>query len=129
MEPRTRRNTLVTAGLAVATLYLIPYGRLALLPAIYLNTHLHELAHAFAALITGGTPVRIIVESSGAGQCLTRGGVPLVISSAGYVGASLLGVAMILVGRSEAGARVVLGGAAGLLTAGMILYVRGDLIG
>ncbi|RYG86068.1 hypothetical protein EON77_04455, partial [bacterium] len=30
---------------------------------------------------------------------------------------------------SEAGARVVLGGAAGLLTAGMILYVRGDLIG
>lgn len=129
MEPKARRNTLALAGLAVAVLYLAPYGRLVLLPAIYLNTHIHELAHALAAIGTGGNAARIIVSGDGSGYCLTLGGIRPIISSAGYLGASLLGAGMVLLARSESGARTVLGGIATILTLSMLLLVRGDLIG
>lgn len=129
MEPKARRNTLALAGLAVAVLYLVPYGRLVLLPAIYLNTHLHELAHALAAIATGGDARRILVAGDGSGLCYTVGGIPPIIASAGYLGASVLGTAMVLLARTETGARTVLGGLSVVLTISMLLLVRGDFVG
>lgn len=129
MQPKVRRNTLALAGLAVAILYLVPYGRLLLLPAIYLNTHLHELAHALSAIVTGGTALRIVVAGDGSGYCVTGGGVGPVIASAGYIGASLLGTAIVLVARSETAARTVLYALSVTLAASMLLLVRGDSVG
>lgn len=127
--PKARRNTLAFAALVVAILYLAPYGRLVLLPAIYLNTHLHELAHALAGIATGGTPIRIVVAGDGSGFCVTAGGLRPVVSSAGYLGASILGAGMVLLARSEAGARTVLGGLAAILALSMVLLVREDAVG
>ena len=129
LRPKARRNTLFLAGTVVAALYLVPYGRLVLLPTIYLNTHLHELCHAIAALATGGRPGEILVRADGSGQCTTLGGASIVIASAGYLGASLLGAAVVLLARTESGARLALHGMAAALAGSMVLLVRGDAIG
>ena len=52
---------------------------------------LHELGHALAALLTGGQVVSIQIFPDEGGLTTTRGGWPLVILSAGYVGSLLLG--------------------------------------
>ena len=127
--PKARRNTLLLAGAAVGALYLLPFGRLVLLPAIYLNTHLHELCHALAAIGTGGRPGQILVFGDGSGQCATLGGIAPVIASAGYLGAAILGATIVLVARTVAGARLVPRGLAITLAVSLVLLVRGDLIG
>lgn len=127
--PHRRRNTLGLAALVVAILVFLPYGHLLLLPAIYLNTHLHELSHALAAIATGGTPGQILVRADGSGVCFTRGGSNLVIASAGYLGASLLGGVGVLVARTESGARLALRALSVALAISMLLLVRGDAVG
>jgi peptidase M50B-like protein len=58
---------------------------------------LHEVSHGIAALATGGRIVSIAVYPEEGGATLTLGGAPFVITSAGYVGSLLFGVAILLV--------------------------------
>ncbi len=128
-RPERRRNTLVLAALTLTALYLLPYGRLVLLPVVYLDTHLHELSHALAAWLTGGSVARIVVASDGSGYTLTSGGITPVVASAGYLGASALGAGMILLARHEGGARAVLAGLGVAVGLSLALLVRGDVVG
>jgi len=131
MADRLRRDQslLLFASGAAFLLWMVPIGRLVLLPLVYLNTHIHELCHALAAIATGGSVKEILVYQDGSGLTPVFGGWLPVVASAGYVGSSLVGAAMIFFSRSERGARATLIVLAVSLSLSMILYVRGDWVG
>ena len=55
----------------------------------------HEMCHAVAALVTGGEVLEMRTAWAEHGYTLSRGGWPLIIVSAGYVGSALLGAGLI----------------------------------
>ena len=61
---------------------------------------LHELSHGLAAVATGGEIVSIEVSERIGGVCKYRGGNPLVVASAGYLG-SLFWGGLILVAAAR----------------------------
>jgi membrane-associated HD superfamily phosphohydrolase len=70
---------------------------------------LHELAHALAALLTGGQVASIQIFPDEGGLTTTYGGWPFVIGSAGYLGSMLLGGALLyLSNRREWAQRLML---------------------
>jgi hypothetical protein len=125
----SHRHLLVGAGIVAAVAWLVPPFDLAVYPLVLLNTHVHELMHALAGVITGGEVHGISISSSGGGVTRTAGGWMPVIASAGYVGATLAGAALISAGGTERGARLGLSGLAIGLGVGMALWVRGDVVG
>ncbi len=120
---------LLLSAIAAAAFWAIPTLRIALQPLYYLNTHIHELAHAIAGLLTGGFPNRILVNADGSGITQVRGGHPVVIASAGYVGTAVVGSIMIAFSTTPERAALNLRIMGGSLLLALILLVRGDLAG
>lgn len=121
---------LLLAACAVAVLaWFVPQARPALYPLVLLNTHLHELAHAVAALVTGGFPQHILVYANGSGVTPIMGGNIIVVASAGYVGTAVLG-GLLIVGSARAeGARRSMSLLGVLLLLTVFALVRGDGVG
>lgn len=80
----------------------------------------HEGAHAAAAWATGGQVDEIVLDLSEAGHTLYRGGVPLVVLNAGYLGSLGIGLALVAVSRGPARAACA---ALGVLLGGMALWM------
>ncbi|RYG34231.1 M50 family peptidase [bacterium] len=127
-KPRHDVYGVAAAAIVVVAANLVPGLRLALLPLTYLNTHIHELAHALAAWGTGGHPHQILVHQDGSGVTPVSGGFITVTASAGYLGATLVGAALMLAARQAKTARIALYGLIGALVVEAIL-LRGDLVG
>lgn len=77
----------------------------------------HELGHATAAWLTGGEVLEIGLSPQEGGYTVTRGGNPLVILNAGYLGSMLTGMAFLLFSRDTMTSRGVALFLAGLLIA------------
>lgn len=77
------------AGIALVLLFL--WNTLLVYPLRVLVVFFHELAHAAAALATGGSVHLIHVNAFEGGLTITRGGNSLVMLSAGYIGSLLIG--------------------------------------
>ncbi len=107
----------------------IPILKWGLLPFDLLNTHLHEMFHAFAALATGGQVDHIEVYKSAEGVTLTRGGISSIILMAGYLGASLFGAIMVIGSRNEKYSKFWLRFLAVLVLVSSTIWVRGDALG
>ena len=58
----------------------------------------HEICHATAALLTGGTVLEMRTNPDESGHTLTQGGFFPIISAAGYVGSALIGALLIYTG-------------------------------
>jgi hypothetical protein len=56
----------------------------------------HELGHGLAAVLTGGSMLRIEISPELGGVCYTRGGSSLLILTAGYLGSMVFGCLLIL---------------------------------
>lgn len=93
-------------------------------PLKILIVFLHELSHALAAWLTGGSVEQISLSPQQGGFAITRGGNLFAILTAGYLGSLVMGAALLLVAlRSEADRAVTaLLGAVMLLVT--LLYVR-----
>lgn len=61
------------------------------LPFNWLESYFHELSHGLAAVITGGSIVKIELFPNGAGLCTTLGGSRFFTAFMGYTGAALWG--------------------------------------
>lgn len=61
------------------------------IPFKWLESYFHEISHGLAALLTGGSIIKIQLFPNGAGLCTTRGGSTFLISFMGYGGAILWG--------------------------------------
>ena len=64
------------------------------LPLKILTVFLHEMAHALAVLLTGGSIESLTFNPQEGGQVISRGGNRFISLSAGYCGSLLIGVAI-----------------------------------
>lgn len=129
MKRNPATNAFLFAVAASIILPFIPVVRGILLPFDYLNTHLHEMFHALAAVLTGGSVDKIIVFRNSEGVTTTLGGFVPLIYSAGYIGASLFGAFMVRSSINEKSARKwcqILGVVVLLVN---VAWVRGDIVG
>ncbi len=104
------RTLLISVGLAVA-LSFVPYANLLLYPFRLFVTFIHEGGHAVAALATGNSVQSLSIATDGSGEVMaTHDGFlsGLFISSAGYLGATLYGAALLVLIRHKIAARAIL---------------------
>jgi hypothetical protein len=119
-------RTLLIAAAVTIVLSLIPYAGFITYPIRLLVTFIHEGSHALMAILTGGAVQAISVSPDGSGLTTSRlpmGLSPLLVASAGYLGASLFGAALIgLLRRGASGNRLLLvtAIAVGLVTLGVL---------
>jgi hypothetical protein len=92
----SRSVLIVVAAILVALVGSLPFGSLALYPFALLVTLIHETSHALAGVTSGGSVVALRLNSDLSGVTNIAGGVQAVIAPAGYLGATLAGVAMLL---------------------------------
>jgi hypothetical protein len=87
---------LVVATILAAVVGALPFGSTALYPFALFVTLLHETGHAVATIATGGTVSSLQISSNLSGLTYTRGGLMALIAPAGYLGATLAGVGLLL---------------------------------
>lgn len=123
MQPlRPHQSALLGAAALSALFWALPGLQWVIVPLSYLNTQIHELCHALAAVATGGVPHEIIVFPDGSGVTPTSGGFMPLVAAAGYVGAAVVGMAMLMIGRTEPSARMVLRVLAVVMGLGLVLW-------
>ena len=126
IKPGTRRQTKLLLGIAAyyAALWLLWWTPV-VFPLRLFVVLLHEISHALAAVITGGTIERILLHANEGGATYTRGGNAFLIMSAGYLGSLLWGLVLIeLAGTRAQVARTALTVLAGALLIVSGLFVR-----
>lgn len=126
---RPHQTALLLAGIVSLLGFFLAPVRMLMLPLGLLNTHLHELSHALAALATGGTPEYILVNADTSGVTPVAGGFLPVVASAGYLGAAAAGAGIVYAMRTEKGAQWALRITSLALALSMVLFVRGDIVG
>lgn len=129
MKLRADQSSLLGATALALALQWVPILRPLSLPFIYLNTHLHELMHAIATVLTGGMAGRIEVYADGSGVTLSAGGFMPIIASAGYMGSMLAGTGLLMASRTPEAARKAIGALVAVMAVGSLLWLRGDLVG
>ncbi|MBC8142172.1 MAG: M50 family metallopeptidase [Armatimonadetes bacterium] len=86
---------LIIAALITVGLYFVPYLSFLTYPIRLLVTFIHEGSHALAAILTGGHVASLVIRPDGSGVTWSSGGIGIVTSSAGYLGATLFGALLI----------------------------------
>lgn len=94
------------------------------LPLKLMVVFLHELAHALAGILTGGSVVEISLSPQQGGHVLIRGGNRFLTLSAGYLGSLALGMALFLIALRTEADRLVLGLFGGFMLLMTALYIR-----
>jgi hypothetical protein len=93
-------------------LSLTPWGQLLLYPFRLFTTWVHECGHACATLLLGGSVISIQIEPDASG--ITRSLVPAgritqgVVTSSGYLGASVVGCLLMAAGRRDGWTHTIL---------------------
>jgi hypothetical protein len=106
---------IVTLGfvfIAAMILPMIPLLNIVIGPLTSVATLVHEMGHALACLLTGGTVSGMTIVSDGAGHgglTFCRGGIPFIYSQTGYLGTTLAGCALIALARVPRASKIALG--------------------
>ena len=85
---------------------------------------LHEFSHGIAAILTGGSIVRIEIDYRIGGLCYTQGGSTFFVASAGYLGSIVWGGIILMIAvrtRRDKLLGMVIGGLLALLA---LVYIR-----
>jgi hypothetical protein len=130
VQAAERQRVLVVALLASLLLWNLPLGGFVLYPFKLLSTWFHELCHGLVMLMTGAgfSHLEIYRDTSGiafAGAQVGPAGNAL-IASAGYLGASLAGATLLVLGQGARAARRILIGLAVVLALSAVLWVEND---
>lgn len=118
------QKSLLIVSSALFLAYFVPILRWPMLPLQYLYTHLHEIGHALAAVATGGEGVRIFVHADGSGVTTSMGGSQLLVSPAGYIGATAMGALLLAFSRTVLGAQRSFQALAVLMFLAMVAWIR-----
>jgi hypothetical protein len=115
---------LVMAIVLIAVLGSLPFGSTALYPFALFVTLVHESGHAIATLVTGGSVDSLRIRGDLSGVTLFRGGVEAIVAPAGYLGATLAGVALLVTPLRYA--RWALGALAAVPITALVLFHPAD---
>jgi hypothetical protein len=115
---------LIIAAVLIAAVGSLPFGSTALYPFTLLVTLIHESGHAVAAVVTGGSVGSLRIRSDLSGVTLVEGGMDGIIAPAGYLGATLAGVGLLLTPLRYA--RWAIGALAAVPLAALLLFHPAD---
>ncbi len=104
------------------TVYL--WNTLLLYPIKLFVVLLHELSHGLAAVSTGGEILSIEVNERIGGLCEYRGGNPLVVASAGYLGSLVWGGLILITTSRTRGSRIVALTVVLVMVIAVVLWIR-----
>jgi hypothetical protein len=107
---------LMWASALTVALWFLPFGNFITYPIRIFVTLVHEGGHALAAIATGGSVGRVMLDWGGSGVTETRGGLSVLIASAGYLTTTIFGAALLLFLRRPRNSR-----ATSFITAGLLL--------
>lgn len=93
-------------------------------PLKILIVFLHELSHALAAWLTGGSVEQISLSPQQGGFAITRGGNLFAILTAGYLGSLLIGAGLLLAALRSDADRAVTAALGAVMLLVTVLYVR-----
>ncbi|HPC83998.1 MAG TPA: M50 family metallopeptidase [Thermoanaerobaculaceae bacterium] len=93
-------------------------------PLKILVVFFHELSHGLAAMLTGGSILRIEVVAGQGGVCWTASGNRFIVLSAGYLGSLLWGSGVLLAATSTRRDRAVAVGLGAVIVGATLLWVR-----
>lgn len=119
------KTYLLGASVISIVLSFIPFAGLLVYPFKLFVTFIHEGGHALATLGTLGSVEGIAIHLDTSGVTLSRGGMPIIISSAGYLTSTLFGAALLLICRNGKQAKAALGIVAALILGLTIIWVKG----
>ena len=127
MTRKARRQRAFAAGFAV---YFALLWALWETPAVYplkiFVVLLHELSHAVAVWVSGGTVEWITLDPHQGGVTFATGGNAFLVLSAGYLGSLLFGSALVIVAHLKRVHAAWVGAGVGALVLGLtIFYLRG----
>lgn len=134
MHSMTSRKGMDLSMLGIISLlafavWVVPITRPLGLPLMFLNTHIHELCHALAALATSGQVAYIKVFADGSGVTPVMGGNLPLLAMAGYVGSALVGGLLIAASKNADHARKAMWTLTAALGISNLLFVRGEMLG
>ncbi|MCJ7627079.1 MAG: M50 family metallopeptidase [Longimicrobiales bacterium] len=102
MTPLTKKRATFLAGFLLYFVILWAlWDTVIIYPVKVFVVLLHEVSHALAAMATGGSVERIVLNANQGGAAYTVGGIPFVTLSAGYLGSLLWGVIFVMLGFSR----------------------------
>ena len=99
------------------------------LPLKLLVVLFHELSHGLAAVLTGGRIAEIQISPDQGGHCVTAGGIPTVVVSAGYLGSLFFGVLLLLTATRTRASPAVAGLLGAALTFVALRFMPGGTAG
>ncbi len=111
---------LIGASVLTILIWFVPLAWMVVYPFRLFVTFIHEGGHALAAIITLGAVERLVIYADASGETYTRGGLQLMIASAGYLTSTIYGAGLLLLCRDGAKAKSVL-----TITAALILTLTG----
>jgi hypothetical protein len=125
--------TVAVAAIAIVGIWQIPYGGYILWPFTLLGTWVHEMGHGMMAVLMG-SKFKYLEINANAGGLAVHAGNPgrlakAAISAAGLLGPAFAGSMLILFGRKEKIARILLYILGGLMGLSVLIYVRRDYYG
>lgn len=110
--------------LAVFALVAGLWGTFAVTPLKIFVVLLHEISHGIAAVLTGGSIVKMEINVRQGGVCYTTGGIRFFVLSAGYLGSMLWGGLIVVAASRSKRQRWISLGIGGFVLAVTVLYVR-----
>lgn len=116
---------LVTATALTVILSFVPFAGIITYPIRLFVTFIHEGGHALAALLTFGSVEYINLHLDASGVTYTRGGMGMLVSSAGYLTSTVYGASLLTVLRQGRLARPVLAVTAAAVAGLTVLFVQG----
>ena len=96
MNENKQSLTNIAIPLVMAIIALFFWNSVLILPIKLMTVFFHELSHGLAAILTGGSIVKIELNLNQGGVCYHQGGWFLVVASAGYLGSLLWGSCIFL---------------------------------
>ncbi len=110
--------------IAIVVLVFVFWNTFVVLPLKLLIVYLHELSHAIAIILTGGSVESLSVSTRQGGLVIGRGGNRFISLTAGYLGSLLLGMGLLLIALRTNADKAVLGVFGGVMVLVTLLYVR-----
>lgn len=110
--------------IALTTLLFALWQTPVVAPLKILIVYLHELSHAIAVLVTGGSVESLTVDANQGGLVISRGGNRFLSLSAGYLGSLIIGGLLFVAAVRTRADRAFLGILGGVMLLTTLLYSR-----